>query len=148
MIDIRKKGYRAERDIVKKLNHFGFSSHRNLCSGAIEGFKGDIVFKFGSWKFCIESKHYKSMAIFRIWDKHKQSVRGQIPLLALKEDNNDTLICMHIDEFAQLMELLNESNEVKNDTATGIMLKRDKAGLEIIDELERMIKRYKSNLRL
>lgn len=154
MIDIHKKGYTHENKLVHIFKDFGFDAHRNLMSGAIEGWKGDIQLKFGTYKFNIEAKHWKSMAIFRIWDKHRKETTGAVPLLAIKEDGNDTLVCMELKQFAQMMQMLIEHEEtvlktdlnpyMRGDTATkGKTASEYNETKDLIDDIEKLIRKYK-----
>jgi len=144
----QRKGKVAERKLVNKLKTFGFDAHRMYMSGAIETMKGDIELKVtDKWKFLIESKHYKKMSIFRIWNKIKSEVTGgRIPLMALKETNNDTLICMHLDDFTCLMEELKYPITIfSRDPKINPYVKYEpsKDLEEFINDLEKSIRKYR-----
>ncbi len=56
----RRKGYRGEHQLVKKLKKAGINAVRVPLSGASEGFKGDVIVEINGEKFTAEVKLRKT----------------------------------------------------------------------------------------
>lgn len=83
-------------------------SKRNIGSGAINSTdegkprSGDVI----NPTYEIECKCYKSIAIFRWWDKLKEEAKasGKMPVLVMREkgDAKDTLVTLHYTDFVEM----------------------------------------------
>jgi hypothetical protein len=90
---------------------------RNMGSGSVnktddgEDRYGDIIHKL----YQVECKVYKSIAIFRWWDKLKKEAEkaGKIPVLVMREkgDAQDVLVTIHYTFFKELKEAWEEKNQ-------------------------------------
>lgn len=67
----RSKGYRAENNLVHELKRQGIESKRVPCSGAVRGFKGDLIVSVGNRDVSIEVKCRKDefKPIYALFDR-------------------------------------------------------------------------------
>ena len=99
--------------------HIFGGAKRNIGSGAINSDdngnprSGDVIHHV----YEIECKCYKSIAIFRWWDKLKEEAKksGKIPVLCMREkgDIKDTLVTVHYEYFNELKALWEEKHGIK-----------------------------------
>jgi len=103
----KRKGYKAEHNLVKYFKHKGLSARRQPMSGALSDFPHDIQINNPSVN--IEVKSRKGGTGFKTLKRWKQGATA----LALHEDHEylgKNLICVDLDFFVDL--LLNH-NEYK-----------------------------------
>jgi hypothetical protein len=93
----RRKGDRAERQIVELLRAFGFDAFRVPLSGAASGFKSDIEVRLGARTLRLESKvrAHKFGMIYR-WLFGSDAV-------VVKSDHKPALVILTLENFASLL---------------------------------------------
>lgn len=100
--------------------HIFGGARRNMGSGAVNtrddgtARTGDVIHD----EYEIECKCYKSIAIFRWWEKLKGEAKqsGKLPVLIMREKGNrkDVLVAVHYEDFNKMKEAYEKSNkEVK-----------------------------------
>ena len=109
-INSRQKGARAERNLAKKLNEYGYECRRGQQFSGLHG-DADVV---GLPYVHLESKHVERLNIF---DAMAQSIRdardGELPTVMHKKNNTEWLCTMRLDDWMKLYQAyeLQESEE-------------------------------------
>ena len=88
-------------------------------SGAVEGFKADVLKRFyDGWKD--ECKWRKKMAIYDFWQQaQEQGSSNDKPVLHIKADNKPVLVVIRIEDYFDMREELqdwrNQSDDIKSE---------------------------------
>lgn len=98
-INSRQKGARAERQLAKKLNEYGYGCRRGQQFSGLHG-NADVV---GLPYIHIESKHVERLNIF---DAMAQSVRDareeELPTVMHKKNHTEWLCTMRLNDWMRL----------------------------------------------
>lgn len=97
MVDSRRKGYRTEYEIVKRLRDCGINTKRVPLSGGAPDFSGDILLKIGEKEYRCEVKARK--------DGFKQIYKWleERDILIIKADRKEYLILVPFEIFINLI---------------------------------------------
>lgn len=93
----KRKGYKAECNLVKHFKKKGLSARRQPMSGALSDFPHDI--QINNPNVIVEVKTRKNGTGFKTLKRWK----GNAQALALHEDHGDTLICVNLSYFIDLL---------------------------------------------
>jgi len=105
----KKKGNRLEYEIAKLYNRkLDPQAKRMPTSGAVEGFKSDILKRFyDGWKD--ECKSRKKMAIYDFWEQTVRQCNGlEKPVLHIKADYKEILTVIRATDYFELREELKD----------------------------------------
>lgn len=93
MVNSRRKGYRTEHEIVKKLRGYGINTRRVPLSGGAPFFSGDILIEINGKEYKCEVKARK--------DGFKQIYKWleERDLLLIKADRKEYLVIIPLDLF-------------------------------------------------
>lgn len=117
----KQKGNRLESEIAKYYqNKIDKYAKRMPTSGAIEGFKGDILKRFrDGW-----SDECKSRANIAIYDWWKQAVdqAGEYdkPVLHIKADHKEILTIIRVKDYFDMREELYDWNNMRDDIVSEV----------------------------
>ena len=89
----KRKGNRAERELVRKLREMGLEAHRVPLSGSAEGYPGDVVISSGERELIGEVKRRKEgfKELYR-WLEGKD-------ILFLRADRREWLVVMRLRDW-------------------------------------------------
>ena len=93
----KRKGYKAEYNLVKHFKKKRLSARRQPMSGALSDFPHDI--QINNPNVIVEVKTRKNGTGFKTLKRWK----GNAQALALHEDHGDTLICVNLNYFIDLL---------------------------------------------
>lgn len=112
----KRKGNKFEYDMTRHFLSRGFDADKISGSGSSTHRKGDVKVKIGYYNFNFGLKHYKRIAIFRWWDKHKKQVEKTFtPGMITKEDYSDILVTIKLKDFCDMGKDL---EEIKNESSS------------------------------
>jgi len=99
-VNSRNKGAQFERDIINALrDNLGVQCKRNLEQWRSGGDDIDLA------PYSIECKRRANIAIYEWWEQACKSAEAKrrIPILVVKADRKETLVCMDLQEFMRLI---------------------------------------------
>ena len=105
----KQKGNRLEYEIVKLYNRkLDPQARRMPMSGAVEGFKSDILKRFyDNWKD--ECKSRKKIAIYEWWKQTVSQCNGlEKPVLHIKADHKEILTIIRAKDYFDMREELED----------------------------------------
>ncbi|HEW92324.1 MAG TPA: hypothetical protein ENF81_07260 [Thermotogaceae bacterium] len=89
----RRKGYRGEYNLVKKLKKMGLDARRVPLSGSAEGFKGDVIVEGMTGEVKVRRHSFKKLYE---WLENRD-------LLFVKMDRKPYLVVMNLETFSKLL---------------------------------------------
>lgn len=95
----KRKGGRIEREFVQLLEKNGIKAHKTPLSGAIVGYKGDIIMELDGKRYQVEVKSRASGEGFKKLDEWL----GANDYLFLKQDRCDPRVYMTWESFINLV---------------------------------------------
>ena len=93
----KRKGGAFELEVAKTFERHGLTARKTPMSGAIPGWEGDVLVNINGRRERVECKRRKAgFGTLTRW------LAGNW-LLAVRDDHNEALIVMRLDDFAQLI---------------------------------------------
>ncbi len=93
----KRKGDRAEREVVKRLVEAGLTAKRVPLSGNVTGYPGDVCVTLKGRELCLEVKARKDFKTLYDWLEHRDG-------LILKADRKEPLIVMRLNDLLAFRE--------------------------------------------
>jgi len=96
----RDKGARFERQVARLLGAHDCSIERVGSRGKRDSVHADITHE----EYYIQCKHYKRIGLYSWWKGHAElaSEQGKIPLLVFKQDRDEILVTLRLEDFLRL----------------------------------------------